>query len=211
MSFSRVVSRDRIRFLHFEAADDPGSAGGAPGKQPKSEQERLEEVEREAYQKGFEAGRSSGLQMAEQKMEAALARLAESMAALARTRRELAQETEADLIRLAVAIAEKVVREHLEIRPEAVLPIVREALDKVREAAPITLFVCAEDYDRVKELLARESENYLGREVHLKVNPEFRRGDCRVECPLGTVDGRLSEQFRRIEQALLHDEQTLGH
>lgn len=205
MSLSRVVSRDRIRFLRFETADKLESPAGGTGKAAKSEQERLEEVEREAYQKGFEAGRSSGREMAEQKLEAVLARFAESIAALARTRRDLVRETEADLIRLAVVIAEKVVREHLEAHPEAVLPMVREALEKVKEAAPVTLYLSADDYERVKEFLERQSEHFRGREVHLKVNPEFRRGDCRVECPLGTVDGRLSEQFRRIERALLQD------
>ena len=103
---------------------------------PPASLEHLAQVEAEArdagHQAGFQAGYAEGQQAAaHEAREAALAQLErfqEITESLQQALRQIDQSVAEQLLELAVEISEKMVGSTLTIKPEVLLPIVREAL-----------------------------------------------------------------------------------
>ena len=87
----RVVGADRAEVFHFSNLNalgepSPGAEhSGGPGSEEKKERD-LNEIEREAFEKGFAAGERSGMKMAERRIEVALKRFSKSLQEVARLR-----------------------------------------------------------------------------------------------------------------------------
>ena len=124
------------------------------------------------------------------------ARVRDEARALARVevelaRRDLLQGLEAQVPRLALEVARRVVGEALAIEPDRVRALVREALDRVRRASVVRVRVHPDDVPRLGELGAS-----------IVPDDALSPGDCIVESELGDVDGRLEARFEAIERAL---------
>lgn len=207
MSSNRLASKDRARILEFQDLSTRGGGGphsiSGPPTGRLREADRLAAVERDAFQKGFEAGKSSGLEMAEKKLEAMLARFTESIERIAHTRTEIVHQTQEDVLRLAVAIAQKLVQREIQMDPEILVTLVQVALRKINESAPATVYLNLEDHSWVQKAIEERPQVFGERELVLKVKEDLKRGDCICESPYGNVDARISEQFQRVEQGLL--------
>ncbi len=204
MSSNRLASRDRARVLEFQDLSSRGSGSPtAPAGRRYRESDRIAAVERDAFQKGFEAGKSSGLEMAEKKVEAILDRFSESIEQLGAARGEVIHETQRDVLRLAVAIAQKLVRREIHMDQDILLTLVQVALNKINESAPVTVYLNFEDHDYIRKVVEAKPLVFGERELILKVKDDLKRGDCVFESPYGNIDARLSEQFNRVEQGLL--------
>jgi flagellar assembly protein FliH len=161
----------------------------------------LSEIEREAYQKAFAAGQQSGLQMAEKKIEVIVKRFSRSLENLAALREKIIKETERDLVELSIEIAKKLVHREIQIDEKIIATLVRVALDRLSVKSAITVHVNSQDY----EVLQTELKEILGADgyVELKIDENLKRGDCLVESDYGSIDARISEQFKEIEEGLL--------
>jgi flagellar assembly protein FliH len=205
MLSSRLAAKDKARSFEFQDISAPMrlSVRDHQTGARKSEADRVASVERDAYQKGFEAGRNSGYEMAEKKLEAILGRFAQSLDQLATTRQEIVSETNRDLVRLAIEIARKLVGREIKIDEEIVITLVQVALKRVNEKASVTVFLNPEDLVVVQAQLKASPQLFSERDLTLKVKEDLKRGDCLLESSFGNVDGRLSEQFNRVEHGLL--------
>lgn len=207
MSSNRLVARAQARDLQFQILSNRGAVNGGQSSDPRQasrpSDEAVAAIERDAFQKGFEAGRNSGLEMAEKKVEAIMGRFAEALVRLGQTRDEIVRVTQRDLVRLAVEVARKLIQREVQIDPEIVVTLVRVAIDRTSDRSPITVYLNPDDLQYI-EARIREVPELLGeRELVLKPKRELRRGDCQVESPYGNVDASITEQFRQIENGLL--------
>jgi flagellar biosynthesis/type III secretory pathway protein FliH len=132
---------------------------------------------------GFEAGRQAGLASV---TEAAVAGVAGAARRLA--------NAEADLVHLAVAIAEKIVRRQLTLTPETVADIAADALTWARRRHEVTVRVHPDDVAFVTERLPG---------VKVTEDDALARGGCVVDTEVGRIDGRLESQLAAIERGLL--------
>lgn len=209
MSSNRLVARHHARTVEFQTvAGGPAAVRSSEGhRAPGSRggEDMISAVEREAFQKGFEAGRTSGLEIAEKKVEAILGRFAESIQKLATARAEMVRATQQDLVRLAVEIARKLVHRELTVDPEIIVTLVRVALERLSSKAPVVVYLNSEDLPRVESQLQRNPGLFGERDLVLKARAELRRGDCQLESPYGNVDASISEQFKQIEEGLLSE------
>ncbi len=109
----------------------------------------------------------------------------------------------AELRTLAVKIAEKILGRELQLRPEAVVDIVAEALQAAGASQQVLVRCHPDDLaalergrPRLVERLARAHA------VQFKTDALIGRGGCVVETELATIDARLSTQLDAIERAL---------
>ena len=105
---------------------------------------------------------------------------------------------------LALHIARKVLGRELEFHPEAVVQIVRQALnEKARQRREITLRLHPEDAQVVREQRGALLE-VLSRSKELGIleDPEVARYGVRIETDAGTIDAQLETQLAAIERAL---------
>ena len=204
MLSKRVVNSERARSLQFENIE------GLPDGMlldPRSEAAResaardLNEIEREAYQKAFAAGQQSGLQMAEKKTEVIVKRFAGSLEEVAGLRDRIIKATEKDLVELSIEIAKKLVHREIKIDGEIIATLVRVALERLTVKSGIRVVVNPLD----SQVLREELKDLIGEEgsIELKTDDSLKRGDCLVESEYGSIDARISEQFKEIEEGLL--------
>lgn len=101
---------------------------------------------------------------------------------------------------LARLMAERILGENLDLRPERILDIAREVLSQARWARRIHIHAHPDD----AALLARETRA-LGLEqaqVEVHAAPSRSRGSLRLETDLGTLDADLAPQLDRLVAAL---------
>jgi type III secretion protein L len=111
---------------------------------------------------------------------------------------------EAELVKLAVAIAKKIIGRNAEVNPETALQTVKEALRSVRSERRVTIKVNPLDEAALREQAG--SLKMLGAEIGEVViigNPSIEAGGCIVESDLGIIDAQIGTQLVSIENALL--------
>src|SRR5207248_4550222 len=86
----------------------------------------------EARADGVREGEGAARSRAGAELETALERLARTIEELAAMRSRLRREAEADTVKLAVAIARRVIRRELAVDPEALHGLVLGALEKLQ-------------------------------------------------------------------------------
>ena len=173
---------------------------------------KLEELKEEAAAKGhaegLEKGRLEGEEQVRQEMADLLnkanAQAEKTLADAKRATRDYVQQAEEDIVSIAMAVVGKILPQHFIDAPQTVLPLVQEALLKVREQKQLIIHVPPESFDMV--LLARDEFRSLltAGDATLDIHSDeaLKPGDCLVETPNGSVDARLATQLALLEQAV---------
>lgn len=177
-------------------------AGARPG--------GIEDLEQQAYcrgfddgaRSGFEQGEKAGAEAARQSLVHGLNSCGAMLKEIEGLRRKAAAELEAELVQLALAVARKIVQREIDLAPETVAGIVRQALGRVEHAARIRIRLNPDDLTLLTEisppLMAGRPE--AGRVV-LEADEGVTRGGCLIETDSGEVDARIERQFQVVEEA----------
>ena len=170
--------------------------------------EELEAIYEEArlsgYNLGLEEGRLAGESAAK---EAAAAqgraeaeRLAAIIAGLGESITQCEQQVADQLLKLALDIARQILRHSLQIQPELILPVVREAIAAlpVSHGHPLLLLNPA-DAALVREHLG-DSLSHAGWKI--LEDRQIEAGGCRVELAGSEVDASLATRWQRTLDAI---------
>lgn len=170
-----------------------------------------EQARREAYTKGlaegYQTGHSEGLNAGLTEGKEQTAQLIAKLTSIAsHFNEELAQADNiiaADLLDLALNIAQAMIKTALPIRPELVLPIIHEA---IRELPALQrnskLILNPEDATLVKQHLLDElSQNGWS----IIEDNQIEAGGCRIETHSNQIDATLSTRWQRLALALGKD------
>ncbi len=184
-----------------------------------AEKER-EKIREEAYTAGFAEGLRSGREEAAAEYSEKLAgaekirREAEEESARLRAqaeeeRRTRIHESEVEILKLAVEIAEKIITERINESPASWMKMVQNAVEKVAGAKEVVLRVAPEDEEfvvlqlgAVREILSESPP------VRVVADSTLKKGDFVLQTDLGQIDGRIKEQLKKIAQAL--QEEAMG-
>jgi len=154
----------------------------------KAQQERTASVET-GLQLGYEEGLKSWNRI---------------LAGAWQARENLKTEWEQSLLHLAVRVAEKIIGEQLRLHPDAIVPIVREALKSIGQERQLTLMIHPDHRETVQANLDRlQALVGSSRQIHLVANPDVAPGGCVVESELGVIDAKLETQLKCLEEILL--------
>lgn len=159
----------------------------------------IEERLRQAREMGYREGEAAAAQAARAKLDAAIDQLGSTIGELAGYRGRLRREAERDLIGLSMAIAKRILRREVSLDPEAVLGVVKAAMERLdaREVCRVRLHP-----DDV-ELLSRRMESVgLGRHVELAADASIARGGAVLETTHGALDATIDGQLLEIERGL---------
>jgi type III secretion protein L len=120
------------------------------------------------------------------------------------------RETEKDLLRLAVRLAEKIVGREINKDDKTIVDIISTALQNARQQEKLTVRVNPKDLPTVE----REAEKFaLGGRVQFidfVADPRVASSGCLIESEVGTIDARLETQLRVLERALLSQSEGEG-
>ncbi|KTE91992.1 flagellar assembly protein FliH [Desulfitobacterium hafniense] len=158
-----------------------------------------EEVSHQAYEEGYARGLAQGFQEGTAQGE----QEAERMKAEARDILKLAQKAaheewskvDETLLRLALKVAERILRVHILEHPERLLQRIRDLSLLPEEREGWKLHVSTADY----QWLSQCSEEIT---IPLLEDQTLTSGDCFLECTEGIFDARVEVQLERCEQLL---------
>jgi flagellar assembly protein FliH len=166
---------------------------------------RLAALDAQAERRAQESGMAGRREGEAQGRAAALAeltpvfdRLANAIQGAAGLRATLRAQAEGDLVKLAVAIARRIVNRELTADPDAITGLVRVALDKVRLQEVIRVRMHPDHIEPIRAALARLG----GAKVELVPDPVLERGGVSFETTHGILDLSIESQFREIERGL---------
>jgi flagellar assembly protein FliH len=167
---------------------------------PSEQQARLAAAERDAFVKGYAQGEKAGLEAGAKRADAMLRRLGDTIEELASLRRTMFQQSERQLVQLAIALARRIVRREIAADDEFLTAMARVALDRLGESGPATIRLNPEDYART---VGGRTEAWAAARVTVVADPAIARGGCLVESPFGFVDASVDAQFQELTAALL--------
>lgn len=122
-----------------------------------SSRTNTEEIEREAYEKGFEAGEKAGFAMGEKKAMVLIERIDNLLNELLVIKNKILKETEPQIIELAVEIAKKIIMRELSIEQKIIADMIKEAISKIQRVGQITIKI----NPSLNELLNKYKSDFL--------------------------------------------------
>lgn len=151
----------------------------------------VEAVREEARKKGFQEGRGEGF-----------AQATELITKFGLLKEEFYTKAESEIISLVMEIAEKVIGRMVQDHREAIVSIVRQAIDSAL-GDRMTVRINPADYKKVQPKIKDLQEGLdKARRLVFKEDDSISAGGCVVETEVGTIDAQLETQLRAIRKAL---------
>ena len=171
-----------------------------------SAQTLAKELEERARTSGHEQGYSEGKNAAEAELAPVIATMREVLQSTLAQRQAAVEATEPELVRLAMAIAERVVHTEIATNPKVVVDNVRQALTRLVSREVVTLRLNPADLEMIRQ--HRDDIVSASDVEHLRIVEDSRvdRGGVLVETEAGTIDAKISTQLREARRAILTDE-----
>lgn len=190
-----------LRQMHGGIAEHSAAAPAAPDPALMLERVRSEYEQklRDARAAGLREGEERVRAVAAAEVDAAVNRMAVAVTELAGMRARLRREAEADLIRLAVAIARRILHRELAVDPDALRGLVLSALEKLQ----------TQEVSRVRvhpdhaALLRASVEAMAGhRPPEVVADASCESGTLVFETTRGNLDVSVETQLEEIERGL---------
>jgi len=175
-----------------------GEDAGPGWDQYRALETKIRELQHEMLQREQEArasGRNEGERAAAAQWGPAIERLTRTTAEIASLRGRLRREAEQDVVRLSIALAKRILRRELTIDPEALLGLVKVALERVDLRETHRIRVRAEDVALVKGYLERIGSP---QRVEVLADNTLERGGAVFETERGNLDASVETQLEEI-------------
>ena len=169
-------------------------------------EERLAEETRRSFESGRERGREEGRRAEREALAPAAAaeaerrrrQTAELVENLTRERDRYFHAIEQEVVRLALAVAARILRREAQMDPLLLTGAVRVALGQLAVTSEIRLRVPAKEADLWKETIALLPK--LTVKPPVVADEGLLLGDCVIESKVGTVDLGIRSQLSEIER-----------
>ncbi len=159
--------------------------------------------EKEAYELGFKAGEKAGFEFGRQKAEVLFSGLSGLLEEITSLRESLYRRCEAEMVELSLSIAKKVIGVEVEMRKDAVLGCVRNAMKTVSTGGEVLIKVNTKDLEVLvnnSSDLARYGSGIKG--VKVEGDEAISRGGCVIDTNYGEIDSTIESLMAEIEEKL---------
>jgi flagellar assembly protein FliH len=150
----------------------------------------------EGYAEGQSAGHADGHAAGLAEAQGIAARLAEILESLEQAVGTIEQQVADELLNTAVEIASRVLCQSLEVKPELILPVVREAVDALPPDSGHPMLLAHPDDAAL--IRAHLGDQLAHNGWQIVDDPSLTRGGCRVELGASEVDATLETRWKRI-------------
>ena len=168
---------------------------------------KVAEIEHEAYQRGYDAGREVGFKKGQAEVRRLIDRLGTIVGKAIDIREDIIQASEKQMVEMILIIARKVIKDEIVERKEIVLNNIREALKRIKDRDRVDIRVNFSDLEITtahKDELIKLMESL--RKVNIYEDSRIDRGGVIIETDVGAIDARISTQLKEIEEAIRNAE-----
>ncbi len=152
---------------------------------------------RSACQQAFQEGQASARREAAEQVEAMNLRVARTIEELSGLRQRTRHEAEEDVVALAMAVARRILHRELTVAPEALLGLVKAALEKIEVREVHRVRVSREDAPMIQQYLEKMG---LPQRVEVIADPGLERGAAILDSSRGALDASVETQLAEIER-----------
>ena len=207
--FSPSLAHQAASQAHPEAVAEESQEPEAPAFDEEQLQQLLEQARSEGYAQGLAEGQAQAQQQWQQRMDdhirgagrESAQRVDGVLQELEENFKQMQSGMAQELLNLACDIARQVVRQELRSQPQALLPVIREALDMlVDESRPVTVRLNPADFEVLDQPL--RAEHGAHSRIQWVGDASIAAGDVKVECGGAEIDGGLDKRWRRAVAAL---------
>ena len=209
----KLTAYQRWEVAAFDEAEQAARKASAvakssPASTPEAEQEPesppvvlptaadIERMYTEAQQQGYAAGYEEGI--AEARAEAA--QIDALLTGVEQSIGELDQKVAEQLLATAIEIASQVLRQSLQVKPDLLIPVVREAITTLHpHTGHPVLFAHPQDAELIRSHLGDQLAHNNWRIIEDNV---LTPGGCRVELGSSEVDATLETRWRRVIESI---------
>jgi flagellar assembly protein FliH len=182
----------------------PGGVGAASlvkhGEAAEPDAARAQEIEARvhaAYQKGHTAGEAAGAQRASLRIDPAIAGFNRMTQELASLRKRFRAEVEEDTVKLAIAIARRVLHREIATDPEAILGLVMAAFQKLNARETQRLRVAPPDAATLQD---NRGKLAMPQGLEILADPSLPASSVIFETSRGEMDASIDTQLGEIER-----------
>ena len=199
IAWRHVGSHDEVQMepkgFPPQASHPPSDSAGRVSRFASDPEQKI----RAAYQDGVQEGQASARQEMMPLLEATNQRMARTIEELSGLRQRFRHEAEEDVVALALAIARRVLHRELTMAPDALLGLVKVALEKIEAREVHRVRIRPEDAPIVKEYLEKMG---LPQRVEVIADPGLERGAAIFDSSHGSLDASVETQLAEIERGL---------
>jgi len=150
-------------------------------------------------QQAMDEGRTEGKAESATKMREALALMNEAV----KEKKKIIDDASPEILRLAIKVAEQIIRSEVSLHRDVCLNIVAEAIARVSDREQIIVRVNREDSEFLKKYKDRLAGILDGvRSFSILEDQTVEPGGCVIETSLGFIDARIGTKLKSIEEAL---------
>ena len=161
--------------------------------------QQLEQKFQEGRQKGVSDAMAAACQESDLQLQPVLERLARSIQDLSEERARVREETAADLVRLSIAIAARILHREITLDPDAIHGLLRAAFDKVQSREITRISVHPSHAPALQRYLEQAAS---GRKIEIVSDPAVQNGEITLHTAQGEIDASIETQLSEIERGL---------
>jgi flagellar assembly protein FliH len=158
-----------------------------------------EQRAREAHAAGVREGEAAGRAEAAAEVQPVIEKLGCAIGEISSLRARLRREAEADLVRLALAMARRILRRELAVDPDALHGLIMGALEKLQAQEICRVRVAPPHVALLKKCLEQAN---TGTGVEIIADPSREPGTVIFETERGGLDASIDSQLREIDRGL---------
>lgn len=168
------------------------------------EQEKIAAQELEkTKKKAYAEGKQNGLAESEKRLGQATKALAAACSEISSLKEKMLQRSSDDMLRLVLAIAQRVVQAELSLGNDVIGRTVQQAIQMAVSAEEFHIMVNPDDIQAVQEHKPLFIASLSGlSNIEFVPDPAVTRGGCVLESPLGRVDATIEAQMEAINSCL---------
>lgn len=158
--------------------------------------QRLEDIERDAYERGFNQGKRAGLEMAEKEAGLIISRLEDLIAQFIAFREEMERNIKPWILELSVSIARKIIMKEIETDSEIVLRLTEEAIKKIERQGQLKIKI----NPLLKDLLEKASPGLLRlhQDIVIDIDPSMPPYGSEIVSETQEIITDIDEQIKTL-------------
>jgi flagellar biosynthesis/type III secretory pathway protein FliH len=165
--------------------------------------ERIEAIEHQAYHEGYTRGQRTADEEMERRLEDVLQRLRTTLDELGTLGPHAMRRADREMIHLAVAMAERIVRGEVRAEPATLLDMARAAIERLGERVTAVIHLNPTDLDSI----VSDGSGRIG-SLDVVADSDLPRGGCMIRTNLGAIDAGIDAQMRELLRAMLAGDGT---
>jgi flagellar assembly protein FliH len=194
VAWRRVSSSEAIKGDGQPAASYISEPGATPASRAAGD---IEQRVAAARQQGFEQGQAAATQSLAGQVEAMQLKLARSIEELTGSRLRYRRQAEQDVVALALAVARRILHREMTVAPEALLGLVKAALDKMEAREVHQVRVSRGDAAMLRQFFEQMG---LPQRVEVIPDADLAPGSVLIESSRGLLDASVDTQLAEIDR-----------